>query len=397
MGPLCRFLAVLCACVLGACGTDHGKPAANGSGGNGTTTSGGGGQASGSGGAESSAMAGAASGGHGASTGSGGNAPSGSGGSTAQPTGSGGRDARDDAGTQPDAATSDAGNTSTDGGDPNILVPAHGALLGIFYGADDIAATSAKLGRSAAIHLTYYAWEDDWTGNITRADLAAGRIPLVNWEPYDTKLDDIIDGTYDARLHELASSARDLDGQFFFDFAAEMNGNWSPWSGADNGMSADKYIAAYRHLHDVFSGDGADNIVFAWCPNVTSEPRASWNDTLAYYPGDDYVDWTCVDGYNWGTTNGDGWQSFHDVFADVYATLATKHKPILIGEMASTEEGGDKAAWIDAMVPALQNDFPLIKALVWFDIDKETDWRISSSQASQAAFVRMANDPYMNP
>jgi beta-mannanase len=130
---------------------------------------------------------------------------------------------------------------------------------------------------------------------------------------------------------------------------------------------------------------------------VTSEPRASWNATLEYYPGDDYVDWTCVDGYNWGSTNGGGWQSFHDVFEDIYATLATKNKPILIGEMASTEEGGDKAAWIDAIVPALQNDFPLIKALVWFDIDKETDWRISSSPASEAAFVRMANDPYMNP
>jgi beta-mannanase len=296
---------------------------------------------------------------------------------------------------QPDAATQteDAGTA----GDPNLLAPAHGALLGIFYGADDIEATTQKLGRSAPIHLTYYAWGDDWTGTITRADLAAGRIPLVNWEPYDAKLDDIIDGTHDARLHELASSARDLDGKLLFDFAAEMNGDWSPWSGADNGMSGEKYVAAYRHLHDVFRGDGADNIVFAWCPNVTSEPRASWNATLEYYPGDDYVDWTCVDGYNWGSTNGGGWQSFHDVFEDIYATLATKNKPILIGEMASTEEGGDKAAWIDAIVPALQNDFPLIKALVWFDIDKETDWRISSSPASEAAFVRMANDPYMNP
>lgn len=390
-------MVMACVFVLAACGSDHPKAAANGAGGNSAIASGSGGQAAGSGG--SSAMSGSASGGHDANAGSGGHgntmASGGTGG--AQPTGSGGQSAHD-AGMQPDATTgSDSDASPSDGGDANILVPAQGALLGIFYGADDLAATTQKLGRSAAIHLTYYAWADDWTGNITHADLAAGRIPLVNWEPYDTKLDDIIGGTYDARLHELASSARDLDGKLLFDFAAEMNGNWSPWSGADNGMSADKYIAAYRHLHDVFSGDGATNIVFAWCPNVTSEPRASWNDTLNYYPGDDYVDWTCVDGYNWGTTDGGNWQSFHDVFADVYATLATKHKPILIGEMASTEEGGDKAAWIDAIVPALHSDFPLIKGLVWFDIDKETDWRISSSPASEAAFVRMANDAYMNP
>ena len=31
------------------------------------------------------------------------------------------------------------------------------------------------------------------------------------------------------------------------------------------------------------------------------------------------------------------------------------------------------------MIPTLRDDFPLIKALVWFDINKETDWRISSS------------------
>jgi hypothetical protein len=35
--------------------------------------------------------------------------------------------------------------------------------------------------------------------------------------------------------------------------------------------------------------------------------------------------------------------------------------------------------------------------LVWFQMNKETDWRIDSSPASQAAFVTMANDPYFNP
>jgi hypothetical protein len=30
-------------------------------------------------------------------------------------------------------------------------------------------------------------------------------------------------------------------------------------------------------------------------------------------------------------------------------------------------------------------------------VNKEADWRISSSPASEAAFIRMANDPYFNP
>jgi hypothetical protein len=40
-----------------------------------------------------------------------------------------------------------------------------------------------KLGRTPVVHLTYHGWATDWTGSVTQADLAAGRIPLVNWEP----------------------------------------------------------------------------------------------------------------------------------------------------------------------------------------------------------------------
>jgi len=85
------------------------------------------------------------------------------------------------------------------------------------------------------------------------------------------------------------------------------------------------------------------------------------------------------------------------VFQNIYPLLAARKKPILIGEMASAEAGGDKGKWIDDIVPTLRNGFPLIKAVVWFDINKEADWRISSSPGSEAAYTRMANDPYFNP
>ena len=116
--------------------------------------------------------------------------------------------------------------------------------------------------------------------------------------------------------------------------------------------------------------------------------------TLDYYPGDNYVDWVGVDGYNWG---GSDWQTFQQVFAKIYPLLASKKKPIIIGEMASAEQGGDKGKWIDAMIPVLKAQYPLFKAVVWFDINKENDWRINSSTAALAAFSKMATDPYFNP
>jgi endoglucanase len=64
------------------------------------------------------------------------------------------------------------------------------------------------------------------------------------------------------------------------------------------------------------------------------------------YPGDAYVDWTCLDGYNWGSNpagNLGGWQTFdqvyHSTYHDIVDTLAPT-KPMIIGEMASTEYGG---------------------------------------------------------
>ncbi|MGW7695025.1 glycoside hydrolase family 26 protein [Streptomyces asiaticus] len=272
------------------------------------------------------------------------------------------------------------------------LVPAHGALLGHYYGAGTMTETDARIGRRPAVHLTYYNWADDWAGSsTTRADFAAGRIPLINWEPFDVDFDDIISGELDTTIRKRADGAKALGKEFFLDFAAEMN-EGEGWGGHNPA----KYIAAYRHIHDIFEARGATNVVWAWCPNVTDSPDAP--PTMAYYPGDRYVDWTGVDGYNWGTSDPDfQWQSFGDLFADIYAKLAKKGKPIIIGEMASDEVGGSKASWIDGVVPTLKTKFPLIKAFVWFDIDKERHWQINSSASSLASYARMAKDPYLNP
>jgi hypothetical protein len=317
---------------------------------------------------------------------------------TANSAGEGGAHAADggatihDASPGPDGAPAmDGGSIGADGGS-SPLVPAHGALLGHYYGAGTIAQTDARIGRKPAIHLTYYGWSDDWVnGGATRSDLADGRIPLVNWEPFGIDFDDIIGGKHDATIKARADAVKALGKRFFLDFAAEMNGD-EAWGGND----PTKYVAAYRHIHDIFTAAGATNAVWAWCPNVTDIEGGP--ATMLYYPGDAYVDWTGVDGYNWGTSDPDfAWESFHDVFARIYAKLAAKGKPILIGEMASDEAGGSKAMWIDGIVPALRTDFPLIKAIVWFDVDKERHWQIHSSPASLAAYARFASDPFMNP
>jgi hypothetical protein len=350
-----------------------------------TLSAGGSSAGGGHGGASSSGAAGRGAGGANA-----GNAGSvaGRGGAGKASGASGGR-AGGSGGSAGGAPGGEAGDDGGAGEAPTVpLMPLRGALLGQYYGDGSIAATATKLGRTLKVHLTYWAWDDDWTAGATRADLDAGRIPLVNWEPDGVDFHDITSGSLDATIKARAAGAKQLGQPFFLDFAAEMNGD-EAWSGNDAAL----YVDAYRHIHDLFAAAGANNVVWAWCPNVTDVDNTNAH-TLDYYPGDDYVDWTGVDGYNWG---GSDWQSFHAVFKDIYPVLAGKQKPIIIGEMSSSETGGDKAAWIDAMLPSLEQDFPLIRAVVWFDVNKERDWRISSSAATEAAFKRMAADPYFNP
>ena len=69
---------------------------------------------------------------------------------------------------------------------------------------------------------------------------------------------------------------------------------------------------------------------------------------------------------------------------------------MMVAETSSTNQGVNKAAWIhDAFTVQIPKNFPQIKAFVWFNQNKETDWSIESSSAAQAAFTNaMASSQY---
>jgi hypothetical protein len=283
------------------------------------------------------------------------------------------------------------------------IPPAQGALFGAFVGVgtegtDDFLREEKLIGRRWAIDNRFYSFED-WINDRTRWDIEQKLIPLVTWEPHE-KLDDLIAGKHDDMLRTRARGARDLGVEMFLRWGHEMNGNWYPWSGAMNGAAkggADKYIAAYRHVHDIFVAEGATNVVWVWCPLVTDVPSEAWNHWTKYYPGDDYVDWVGLDAYNWGSSSSCCvWQTFPTLITALYKDYAGK-KPLMLPETSSAEVGGNKAEWILDMQSALKTNYTAIKAVVWFDINKETDWRVASSPATLQAYKAVAADPYFNP
>ena len=122
----------------------------------------------------------------------------------------------------------------------------------------------------------------------------------------------------------------------------------------------------------------------------------AWNEIGNYYPGDEYVDWLCMDGYNWGTSQSwSNWQTFDEVYAPTYASLQqiSPNKPIIIGEFASSDKGGDKAAWVTDAFQKIGSVYPQIRAAVWFNTNKETDWRMNSSPAVFDVFKKELAQP----
>ena len=229
---------------------------------------------------------------------------------------------------------------------------------------------------------------------------AHGSIPFYSWgsqsipatlnQP-DFQLSDVIDGAYDSYIRQFAEAARDWGHPFFLRFNWEMNGGWFAWAEGVNGNAAGEYVAAWRHVHDIFTEVGATNATWVWCPNVN--PDGNFQALGSLYPGDAYVDWTGLDGYNWGTNPArpDRWRSFDQLYGSTYREITetiAPSKPMIVSEIGSTEYGGSKASWIEDMLTTVPASYPKIRGLLWFEkYDDGMDWPIVSSSAASAAFA----------
>jgi hypothetical protein len=227
-----------------------------------------------------------------------------------------------------------------------------------------------------------------------------GSIPFFSWASNSTptslnepnfQLSDVIAGTHDAYIREFAEAAKSWGHPFFLRFNWEMNGGWFPWSEGVNGNQAGEYVAAWRHVHDIFTSVGATNATWVWCPNV--DPDKSLQDLASLYPGDEYVDWTGLDGYNFGTNpaRSDHWRTFGQLYSSTYKKITemiAPSKPLIVSEVGSSEYGGSKATWIEEMLKEVPVDFPKIRGLLWFDkYDDGMDWPIESSSSATSAFA----------
>ena len=99
-----------------------------------------------------------------------------------------------------------------------------------------------------------------------------------------------------------------------------------------------------------------------------------------------------VDGYNWGSTRPWGWQSYADIFAPTLRALRrlAPRRPVMIAETGSAPDAR-KAAWVADTLRSARAD--RLGAVVWFEFDKETDWRLGADPASAGTAGAVVRGP----
>lgn len=276
-----------------------------------------------------------------------------------------------------------------------------GAWLGTQPTYQGIQEFNQLQGRDLDIVHMFIDWSTNFDFVKNHADpvYANNAILLLTWEPWEYDTVQIMNGNADNYIRRMAQDMKAYGKEIWLRPLHEANGDWYPWAiGHQNGRNTNStYISAFRRIVDIFRSEGANNV--KWIFNVNCNNVGPNTSFTGIYPGDNYVDYNSIDGYNWGTTQswGSTWQSFDQIFSESYNILKNYNKPIIIAEWASAEIGGNKAQWITESFNRIKSSYDKVIAEVWFSHNKETDWRINSSEATLNAYRNAIKKTSTNP
>ena len=287
-------------------------------------------------------------------------------------------------------------------------------------------AVAARLGQQPTVTGYFQGWDGPFRADAVTRSWEKGTMPLLTWESRPMlaandqaedpaySLPRIIDGAYDDYLRQYARDIAALGLPMAIRLDHEMNGSWYPWAEknlqgeANNGNRPGDFVAMWRHVHDIFEAEGANQyVLWVWSPNIVNT-MPSWQQDGAYlrslYPGDEYVDWVGLSGYYRPPYKEDQTPTFDYTFGRSLTELRSlTSKPIYLAEIGASETGGAKPAWVADLFDALARpENADVRGFAWFNHAVTTisegervtnDWRIESRDDSFQAFVDGLTDP----
>jgi hypothetical protein len=188
----------------------------------------------------------------------------------------------------------------------------------------------------------------------------------------------------------------------------ELNG-LHPWS---NHPEAE-FIAAWRHIHDLFAREGATNALFLWSPGGVTTPDGEFTSDR-WYPGDDVVDLVGFSAYTyWVWDEWDAertaqhlYRSPEELILPRYNAISRHGKPVVLPEVAMrlhAARQAEEGAWLEHFFDLLVSDkAPLLVAAVYFHAphnlpDYDVDWRLDSSQLALVRSIVLGNSTIQIP
>jgi hypothetical protein len=265
----------------------------------------------------------------------------------------------------------------------SLLVPS----CGVLWGASTDPMTESKvhsvqvaLGQHVDMVYRFHDLNDSLMTADERASASSGRLlhfaldnriygsaQVVTWRATAS-------GKYDASLRRQAAAIAAYRKPVFVTFDHEPERS----SQAVLGSSSD-FIAAWRHVRQVYRAAGAVNAVWAWV--VMGYPSMLW-DAARFWPGNGYVDWISWEAYNTsgcqtGPADPAKYHSFADGVLPFYSWLMAHGsasgidvgKPMMISEAGSAiyrNRPSLTAQWY-AEMPSVLSSHPRIKAVAFWD------------------------------
>jgi len=266
---------------------------------------------------------------------------------------------------------------------PASLPPQPSSYLGVFENGETkswrpIDLFAKAVGKRPDIILYYTGWNAPFQADLAKQANEHGAMVLGQIEPRNVSIASIAHGRYDAYLRSYAASVRRFGHPVILGFGHEMNGNWYPW-GYEHVTPA-VFIAAWRHVVNVFRWSGARNVIWLWTISRAGRIPISY-----YWPGAAYVTWVGIDGY---------YELPGETFSFLFRkTLSAVQKltndPVLLSETAVGPATGNQPAKIANLFAGIRRRHLL--GLVWFDRAQNgglhhQDWRLEDSRAALAAF-----------
>jgi len=247
---------------------------------------------------------------------------------------------------------------------PVDLPPSSSSYLGVYTrGAPDtytgVTAFTRATGTKPDIIMYYSGWFVPFPTRFANTAASNGAVPLVQMDPDNISVTGIASGRYDAYLSSYAEAVHAYGHPVILSFGHEMNGSWYSWGYQHT--SPRVFVAAWRHIVELFRALGAHNVTWLWTVNIINDAHGgSIPRPTQWWPGSSYVTWVGIDGYYLKQS----WK-FAPLFGPtITAVRHLTDDPILIAETGAVPASGQPGKITDLFTGI--HSYGLL-GFVWFD------------------------------